>query len=210
MTEEVARYDTDGGAVLITPLNGEEQKRLAELEEIIGRNMQGVFEWGCALMEIKGKELFRGTHVDFETYLRERWDIARNYANKLIAASSVIENIGTDVPVAPTNEAQARPLAKLQPHEQREVWMEAIKTAPAGKITAVHVAKLVQKHLGKEARKRVSTARDEMCREIRDVRFKNTFNDFMQQIIEAARTGWKTVPQATVKKHIQALLEAVK
>jgi len=41
----------------------------------------------------------------------------------------------------PTNEAQARPLASLEPAEQIEAWKRAITSTPEGKITAAVVLK---------------------------------------------------------------------
>ena len=60
----------------------------------------------------------------FEHYCRERWQFARNYANKLIASSQVISNLGTTVPIQPISERQARPLTKLEP-EQRGLFYKS-------------------------------------------------------------------------------------
>lgn len=62
--------------------------------------------------------------------------MARNYANKLISASTVVQNLGTIVPI-PTTESQARPLTSLPPDQQREVWQEAVETAPKGMVAAL-------------------------------------------------------------------------
>ena len=62
-------------------------------------------------------KLYRASHGTFEEYCRERWGFARNYANKMIAASSVVSHLGTNVP-KPATESQARPLAKLPAEEQ--------------------------------------------------------------------------------------------
>lgn len=42
-------------------------------------------------------------------------------------------------------ESQLRPLTKLKddPEQQREAWVKAVETAPGGKVTAAHVAKVV-------------------------------------------------------------------
>lgn len=44
----------------------------------------------------------------------------------------------------PTSERQTRPLANLEPEMQREVWQEAVQTAPAGRVTAAHVQEVVK------------------------------------------------------------------
>jgi len=51
----------------------------------------------------------------------------------------------------PDNEAQARPLSQLEPDQQREVWQEAVKTAPNGKITGAHVAGVVREFIDNPA-----------------------------------------------------------
>jgi SAM-dependent methyltransferase len=52
---------------------------------------------------------------------------------------------GTIVPVLPTNEAQARPLAKLRdkPETMQEAWTDAVELADGGQPTAVQVAAAV-------------------------------------------------------------------
>jgi hypothetical protein len=47
--------------------------------------------------------------------------------------------------MVPVNEAQARPLASLPPEQQREVWKEAVETAPPSGITAKHVQATVKR-----------------------------------------------------------------
>lgn len=48
--------------------------------------------------------------------------MGRNYANKLIASASVVDVVGTIVPIVPATESQTRPLTKLEPEQQREAW----------------------------------------------------------------------------------------
>jgi len=45
----------------------------------------------------------------------------------------------------PMNECQARALAKYDPEKQREIWIEAVKSAPRGKITASHIRKTARR-----------------------------------------------------------------
>lgn len=40
----------------------------------------------------------------FEDYCNDRWGMARNYANKMIAAAEVVGNLGTIVPILPAAE----------------------------------------------------------------------------------------------------------
>ena len=78
---------------------------------------------------------------------RERWQFARNYANKLIASSQVIENLNKGT-IVPKTESQARPLTKLEPEQQKEArhsilcllsrWQGRIKKSETGKSGNSH------------------------------------------------------------------------
>lgn len=63
--------------------------------------------------------LYRQHFPTFEAYCRERWGMARNYANKMIAAAEVVTNLGTNVSISAT-ESQARPLTRLEPEVRKK------------------------------------------------------------------------------------------
>ena len=54
----------------------------------------------------------------------------------------------TIVGILPRTESQARPLISLPPDEQIAAWQEAVETAPNGKVTAAHVAEVVERRNG--------------------------------------------------------------
>ena len=127
-----------------------DKKRLEELETIIDRTQHSFVECGCALKEIQTDRLYekvRGV-ASFETYIRDRFGMARRTAYQLIDASKVIENVRNcgQVEVLPATESQARPLTRLKddPEKQRVAWQKAVETAPEGKVTAAHVRKVVR------------------------------------------------------------------
>lgn len=72
--------------------------------------------------------LYRSEHGTFEAYCREKWGMNPRYANRLIGASLVSENLGPVGPT-PTAERQARPLTKLPPEKQPEAWAKAVEIA---------------------------------------------------------------------------------
>jgi len=125
---------------------------LAQHEATIDRGLKTFYEVGNALVAIRDGRLYRGQFDTFEDYCQGRWGIARNYANKMIAAAGIIRNLGTIVPtdaspivgILPVNEAQTRPLALLEPEQQREAWQRAVESAPNGKVTGAHVARVVE------------------------------------------------------------------
>ena len=54
--------------------------------------------------------------------------------------------MGTMVPISPSTERQARPLASLPASVQAEAWQRAVDTAPYGKVTARHVESVVAEY----------------------------------------------------------------
>jgi hypothetical protein len=63
-------------------------------------------------------------------------------ASQLIDAASVMENVNSCLQI-PTNERQARELAKVEPAQQPAVWQKAIETAPNGRVTANRVKQVI-------------------------------------------------------------------
>jgi hypothetical protein len=127
------------------PLSLREVQTLEHYEQIIAQGMQTFVEVGHALLAIREQRLYRQAYQTFEDYLRQRWDLSRPRAYQLIDAAQVVDTVSTSVDIVPMNEAQARPLASLSPEQQREVWQEAVKTAPPSGITAKHVQAIVKR-----------------------------------------------------------------
>lgn len=133
-----------------TSLTQTEAQELAQYESVIERGIATFVEVGIALLAVREKRLWR-SYGTFENYCNQRWGWTAGYARRLTESASVIRNIqsvpvGTDVEQSlPATERQARPLAALrdQPELQREVWREAVETAPGGKVTAAHVQAVV-------------------------------------------------------------------
>jgi hypothetical protein len=132
MTEEMVKEAmNEGGEVTeyLPPLESAEQERLTELEDIVGTGFKTFCEVGTALKEIRGGRLYRDEYDDWDSYCRGRWDMSRSYAHRIMDSSSVIQNL---LPIGniPKNEAQVRPLTKIEdPNKQREVWEKAVQTA---------------------------------------------------------------------------------
>lgn len=78
----------------------------------------------------------------------------QNYLYRQLEAAQVEKNI---LPIGKTSEripeSQLRPLVFLRdnPEQQREVWKEAVETAPEGKVTAAHVKAVVDKSIQGDA-----------------------------------------------------------
>lgn len=121
-----------------------ETDRLTALEQTIERGLQTFVDVGTALLEIRDSRLYRQTFGTFEDYCRERWGMSRVHAFRMIEAASVANNLLPIGNILPATESQARPLTGLPVDLQREAWQRAVDTAPNGKITAAHVASVVE------------------------------------------------------------------
>lgn len=95
-------------------------------------------------MAIRDARLYRASHETFEDYCRDRWGMSRGRANQLVRAAQTVAALDTTVST-PESEAQLRPLAPLDPPQQREAWSEAVASAPNGKPTAKDVAKAAER-----------------------------------------------------------------
>jgi len=129
-----------------TALIVQNTEELNRLEQIIKRNLASFYEVGRALIEIRDKRLYCDVkgYDTFEAYCKKEWEFNASRARQLIGAARTYDNIKSVTIVTPVTESQARPLAKLEPEQQREAWQQAVETAPAGKVTAAHVAKTVK------------------------------------------------------------------
>ena len=110
------------------------------------------YESGLALKQLRDKRLYRSTHNTFEQYCQERFGYNRISAHYKITASEVFENLFTkseqDEQILPTKETQVRPLARLTPNEQQQVWQQAVEVA-GGKVPSERIVKdAVLRHKG--------------------------------------------------------------
>ncbi|WP_052055915.1 hypothetical protein [Myxosarcina sp. GI1] len=108
---------------------------------------QAFFVAGQALKLLRDKRLYRETHATFEAYVRDRFDYTRRAVDYLILAAEVVENLKREqivlkTNVLPTKESQCRPLAKLSPEQQREVWLTAVEKT-GGKVPSARIVKEV-------------------------------------------------------------------
>jgi hypothetical protein len=96
-------------------------------------NLTGGRSWGKSeiISDLADARLYRLSHDTFEDYCRERWGMARNYANKMVAAAEVVANLGTNVPKLPVTESQARPRTRGRAGV-------AVNLSPIGDIAPAH------------------------------------------------------------------------
>lgn len=120
-----------------------ESAELTALETTIERGLQTFWEVGEALFTIRDKRLYRATHATFDAYCRERWQMSKTQANRLIGAADVAKDLAP-IGVIPSSESVARPLVSLPPEQRQEVWQKAVDSAVDGKPTAADVAQVAK------------------------------------------------------------------
>ena len=147
-------------AVEVPELTEQEISDRLNLERKVER---AFFEAGKALTELRDRRLYRSTHKTFEDYCRDRFGHSRQQSNYLIAAAGVYENLTTigcqnvanenlttnGSQILPTSERQVRPMTKLEPQEQQEVWLRAVELAggkvPTGRIVKDVVQRIMER-----------------------------------------------------------------
>jgi len=130
------RINEEKGIELAAALSPRETGELRECEEILEKGLGTFFAVGSALVKIRESRLYRQTYRSFEMYCKERWNIGRSYASRVMAASERMQLLpGDDTLPKPENEFQMRPFLKLPPKEFPEAWRQAIEKAQKGKVT---------------------------------------------------------------------------
>jgi N6-adenosine-specific RNA methylase IME4 len=98
-----------------------ERRRLEQLEAVVTRGLEAFVEVGRALIEIRDTRLYRESHTTFESYVNERFALARRTAYGYIEAVDVLDALG-DVPTCTQiSVSHLRALAPLEPDAQREL-----------------------------------------------------------------------------------------
>ena len=214
------------------PLSPVEQTRLQALESVIQENFMAYVAVGNALLEIRESRLYRTEEGrTWEGYCREIWEMSHQRADQLIAAKSVIENLTTivvkedgtvDQDLLPANEAQAREMARLDPDEQKQVWqqlLEAKKGAESEekpvKITAKAVKNAVKGLKGEQ----LATAIKKAAKDVKakgkpdpnrqSDEFTTAYENFLEQVEEEGRFGWKNTPRDVVFRSLASLAQTV-
>jgi hypothetical protein len=138
---------TEDVTIVEAPLSADERRDLERHEGTIRRGQQTFIEVGLALADVQQRRLYRESHASFETYLQAHFpDISRRRAYQLIDGAATAQQL-TDVyhgtqpgePPPITSERQVRPLAGLEPAQQRAAFAQAAAAAGGKPPTAAQV-----------------------------------------------------------------------
>ncbi|NDJ26295.1 hypothetical protein GS682_33025 [Nostoc sp. B(2019)] len=131
-------------------LNQQEERDRLNLERRVERVF---FVAGKALTELRDRRLYRSTHRTFEEYCKDRFAYSRRQPYLLMDAATVFDNLEQKCDqfdhILPTAEGQVRPLTKLEPQSQQEVWQQAVEEAggkvPTGRIVKDVVQRILER-----------------------------------------------------------------
>lgn len=122
--------------IIEAPLNKIESEELHAHENTIRAGLGTFFDVGHALAEIREKRLYRATHGSFEAYCREKWDMSRMHAHRLVAAAEVRDLLAEKRLPLPQTEAQVRALTSISKDRIPSIWASVIKSAGKKAVTA--------------------------------------------------------------------------
>jgi len=132
-----------------------EKAEFETLEDTIKREMGSFIAVGNALFTILDRRLYREEFNTFNDYCKGNWGMGRSYAHYLVTGSKVAanllstrEDLYTPCEIQPFFEKQVRPLAQLEPEQQRTVWEEAVRSANGKVVTFKQVKALVAELIG--------------------------------------------------------------
>ena len=117
------------------------QARLTELEQTIENarsHMRQVAAAGDALNEIRETRLYMLAYSNFEEYIQQRWQMTKQHAYDLMAASAVLKQLA-GYSQQPTSIRQLKELAKVPEAERAEAWEEVVDASEGEPITGEKV-----------------------------------------------------------------------
>ena len=158
-------------------------ERLRELETLIGRNQECFYKIGQALREIRDNRLYKQALFEsFEAYSKDRWDMGKSHAYRLIKSYEVIYNLSPIGDKLPANESQVRPLAQLDSIEQRRIWKAIINSGM--ELTARNIKKFI------EPRKTASISKPDLTDRISN-EYMSVVKAMLEQVRVAQHDHWQ-------------------
>jgi len=160
-------------------------RRLAHLEAVIEKYRRDFYAVGKALTDIRdGRHYQKLSFRTFQRYVNVRWDMSRSHAYRLIEAFGVIVNLSPIGDVLPKNEAQARPLTRLDPHSQRKAWRDFLKTQKP--LSALNIKRFISLDEQKQPSRFI---------EVTSKEYKEAVSVMLSQISIAQNDRWKSTTQ---------------
>lgn len=124
-----------------------QEAELRRCEDVIESGLKTFVEVGRALKHVRDKKLYRDTHGTFAAYIKERWGMSRDWADKTIRSAGAVDRIESadNCMEKLTVASQARALSGAPEEKQADVWREVNEECEATgeKVTAKKVEEAV-------------------------------------------------------------------
>ncbi|MBA3011108.1 MAG: hypothetical protein KKF12_18080 [Proteobacteria bacterium] len=227
MADTVTDLIKEGKDITIE-LTDSEKVRFQECEKIIKKGLNTFLEVGGSLAEIRDNRLYRETHKTFEKYCKDIWDISRMHAHRQIQSyqmvlfleekcNQLVTNSELDPEetppqieiILPVNEAQTRPLTKLDPDDQVKAWGMVLEQLNDGKkLTASLVNKAAKQLRGEAVKKKLKNQKQAVeSTQLVSNLFKKQFQVMLDILSEERNTGWKTTSKKEAAKWLKNLVK---
>jgi hypothetical protein len=173
------------------------QEQINRLESIIASNQRNFHCVGQALKQIRDHHLYRHLGFQsFESYVKNRWDIGKSHAYRLIDAANVVDHLSPIGDILPRNEAQCRLLSPFESFDQRKIWRAFVQTGLA--LTARQLRNFISDYQDKRQRPRydlTETISDSYQRAVFDMLYQIRLarSDNWQSTSRQAAIYWNTV-----------------
>lgn len=122
-------------------------RTLAQLKNIVSRNLSATIDAGRALKEIKDRELWKEEAESFQQFCVDNWGVSKQRAYQLIDSVNIVDQLPPEQSTAVDSERAARELKKA-PVAEREAIIKEVQAK--GAVTGPTVAKAVKEHKAKE------------------------------------------------------------
>ncbi len=127
-----------------------ERVQLRQLEEVLETARRWQQEEAKALLAIRERKLWRGSHATFEDYGRDRWGIEHSQLYRLTSWGEVLRTLSPFGEKVPARETHARALYGLLAEQQIEAWQDVLNRTPhritAGDVELAVSDMLTRKH----------------------------------------------------------------
>ncbi|MCA1766387.1 MAG: DNA methylase [Desulfobulbaceae bacterium] len=182
------------------------ENRLARLETIIHKHRRQFYQSGLALKQIRDERLYRDALFDnFDAYVRQRWDMHRSHAYRLIQAATVMDNLSPiGDGILPQNESQARVLARENKDEQRRLWRGFVSSGMA--LNAANIRTFIRSQKKAPAAQKSKTAQ---LVEIVSAGYKATVMAMLEQIRRAKNDAWQTTSKQAALFWVKVMKEHI-
>lgn len=117
------------------------QLTLAQLKQIVSRNLSATIDAGRALKEIKDRELWKEEAESFQQFCVDNWGVSKQRAYQLMDSVEIVDSLPKEQSTAVDSERAARELKSVPAEARAAVVKDA---ASKGKVTGPAIKKAVQ------------------------------------------------------------------